>query len=172
MQNSGQDTENAVSKAKSRSYLPAVIGIGGVAVLAGIFTWVRAGSLPTISRKEFEAAKTLWSETKPPSYDVVVELKGMQPGVYAVRVENGVAISASFDGRDLKRRRTFGTWSVTGMFDTLAKDLEVDDQHGYLLLKAEFDPMYGFPVKYERMEMRTGVHDTLQWEVTKFEPRN
>lgn len=136
--------------------------------LAAFFAKVRAGQTPTISRAEFEAARTKWADSKPGNYQITVQVKGMQPGIYEVGVENNIATSASFDGRDLKRQRTFGTWAVTGMFETLARDFETNDKENYLLLKGEFDPTYGFPKRYERIEMRTGAHDALQWEVTQF----
>ena len=36
---------------------------------------------------------------------------------------------------------------------------------------AEFHPEFGIPMKYQRIEMRTGAHDALRWEVTRFEQR-
>ena len=124
-----------------------------------------------MTRDVLEMAKAKWEAHQPMSYDITVEVRGMQPGVYAVTVENGLATRATFDGRDLTRPRTFGTWAVMGMFDTLSRDLQTNDQHGHLLLGAVFDPELGIPIKYERIEMRTGAHDALQWEVTQFESR-
>ena len=146
----------------------AIVGIIAIAALVFVITRVRANSLPTITRADFEAAQQRWIDSETSNYEIAVKVEGMQPGSYEVAVQNDIATAATFDGRDLRRQRTFGTWSVGGMFDTLSRDLETNDKHGYLLLKAEFDPEYGYPMKYERMEMRTGAHDTLQWEVTKF----
>lgn len=140
--------------------------------LVAFFAKVRAGQTPTISPTEFEAARAKWDDTQPANYRIAVQVKGMQPGVYEVEVNNHIATSASFDGRDLKRQRTFGTWAVTGMFETLARDFETNKNENYLLLKGEFDPTYGFPKKYERIEMRTGAHDALQWEVTQFQVKD
>ena len=102
------------------------------------------------------------------NYDISITVSGRQPGVYAVQVQQGVAMAATLDGRDLKRPRTFGTWSVDGMFETILRDLENHELHGHLLLGAEFDSTHGFPTRYERIEMQTGVHDALHWEVTRF----
>lgn len=157
---------SASRKAPWRIFIIGLLLVGGV---IGAMVMMRAGRLPLMSRADFDAGKGVWQESKPSSYKITVEVKGMQPGVYDVVVENGIASSARFDGRDLTRQRTFGTWSVTGMFDTLARDLETNDKHDYLMLRAEFDPQYGYPTRYERIEMRTGVHDALQWEVTSFE---
>ena len=143
----------------------------GLIVAAGVIVFIRSNRLTPMSREAFEAAKSMWDSKEATDYDITVEVTGMQPGIYEVTVENGIATSASFDGRALKRQRTFGTWSVVGMFDTLARDLETQEAHDYLMLGAEFHPEFGIPMKYERIEMRTGAHDALQWEVTRFEPR-
>lgn len=146
-----------------------------VAVIAALLVTtvlvVRSRRLPIMTRDAFELARAKWESHQPMSYDITVQVSGMQPGVYTVAVDNGIATAASFDGRKLTRPRTFGTWAVTGMFDTLSRDLAMNDQHGYLLLSAVFDPDLGIPVQYERIEMRTGAHDALQWEVTQFESR-
>ena len=75
---------------------------------------------------------------------------------------------ATMDGRALTRPRTFGTWSVDGMFETLQRDLDTNEVENNLMLGAVFDETYGYPLRYERVELRTGVHDSLQWEVTRF----
>ena len=149
-----------------------VAGLVAISIVVGGVMFLRSSRLPLMSRTEFEAARALWDESNLSDYSITVQVKGMQPGIYEVGVENGIASSAKFDGRNLKRQRTFGTWSVTGMFDTLSRDLETNDKHDYLMLRAEFDPNFGFPTKYERIEMRTGVHDALQWEVTTFNPKD
>lgn len=145
--------------------------LGAVVVAAIVFgvSRIRSSSLPTITRADFEAAQQRWQDSETSNYEIGVKVEGMQPGSYEVTVQNDIATAAKFDGRDLKRQRTFGTWSVNGMFDTLSRDFETNDEHGYLLLKATFHPEFGYPLKYERIEMRTGAHDALQWEVTKFQ---
>ena len=142
-----------------------------IAAVVGVVKLVRANRLTPMTRDAFNAARSKWDSNKLTDYEITVEVSGMQPGVYEVIVENGIAIAATFDGRALTRQRTFGTWAVTGMFDTLARDLETNDREHYLMLGAEFDPEYGIPMKYQRIEIRTGAHDALQWTVTRFEPR-
>jgi len=132
---------------------------------------IRANRLPSMTKEAYTSASDLWNSRQPANYEITVEVTGMQPGIYEVVVENGLAVEASFDGRPLTRRRTFGTWAVAGMFDTLSSDLETNERENYLMLGAVFDPDFGYPVRYQRIEMRTGAHDTLQWQVTRFEPR-
>jgi hypothetical protein len=158
------------STPKKRSLWPRiVIAAVVVAILISVVAIIRSRRLPSMTREAFNVAKSRWNTNQPADYDITVQVKGMQPGLYRVSVENGLATSASFDGRDLTRPRTFGTWAVIGMFDTLSRDLDMNDQHGQLMLGAEFDPDLGIPLRYERIEMRTGAHDALQWEVTEFE---
>ena len=146
--------------------------LGGVvlAVLIALVFVVRARRLPVMTREQYEGQRAKWEELSVTDYDVTVVVSGMQPGTYDVEVRNGIAIASKFDGRDLTRPRTFGTWAVSGMFHTLAQDLETNDKHGYLKLGAEFHQDFGIPMKYQRIEMRTGAHDALSWEVTKFAP--
>lgn len=157
---------------RGASRIAFVIGASlALIVILGLVKWVRWNRLPEMTRDDFNAARANWDLHGPADYEISVEVSGMQPGVYEVTVENGIATAATFDGRALTRQRTFGTWAVPGMFDTLGRDLETHDQHGYLMLGAEFHPQYGIPMKYQRIELRTGAHDALQWTVTRFEPR-
>ena len=129
---------------------------------------IRSNALPDMARSNFETARELWDDANISSYEITVKVEGMQPGEYDVVVENDIATAASFDGRALTRQRTFSTWAVTGMFDTLSRDLETHDRDNNLMLKAIFDPELGYPAKYARIELKTGSHDALQWEVTRF----
>lgn len=138
------------------------------AMVCGVL-FIRAQRIPALTEARFRDAESLWKEQAPANYSIRVEVKGMQPGIYEVQVENHLPVKASFDGHALTRQRTFGTWAVTGMFATLAQDLETNARDNSLMLGAEFDETYGIPRRYERIEMRTGAHDALQWEVTKFE---
>ena len=138
------------------------MGIIGAVIL------IRGQRLPRLDRDRFDAAKALWEKNRIADYDISITVTGRQPGVYAVQVQQGIATAATLDGRDLTRPRTFGTWSVDGMFETIVRDLDNHDLHGHLLLGAEFDVTHGFPTRYERIEMQTGVHDALHWEVTRF----
>ena len=147
----------------------AVIAL--ISVVVAVVVAVRSRRLPELTQARFDAACARWKQHAPDSYEIEVKVTGMQPGVYGVVVDNKLPTSATFDGRPLTRPRTFGTWAVTGMFDTLAKDLETNAANGYLMLGAELDEATGIPLRYERIEVRTGAHQALKWVVTKFEAR-
>jgi hypothetical protein len=157
----------------NRSWL-SMLGVcaGVIAAIAAFFFFFRdSSSTPQLDRQAFDQHMDQWRDQKPDDYDITVAVTGMQPAVYEVTVRSGLATSATLDGRPLRDQRTFGTWSVTGMFETLRRDLRTQDEHGYLLLRCEFDPIYGYPKAYERIELRTYAHDALQWTVTRFDVR-
>jgi len=138
-----------------------------VVLVGGVFL-IRSQRLPNLDRSRFELAAAQWHENRSTDYEVEVTVTGRQPGMYVVKVENGIATESTMDGRALTRPRTFGTWSVDGMFETLQRDLDTNEVDNNLMLGAVFDETYGYPLRYERVELRTGVHDSLQWEVTRF----
>lgn len=138
-------------------------------VLMGVVLSIRAQRLPPMDRVGFDAAKSQWEDNRLMDYHIAIAVSGRQPGAYTVGVQQGIATTATLDGRDLTRPRTFGTWSVDGMFETLQRDLDTNEADGNLMLGAEFHETLGIPIRYERLEMRTGVHDSLQWEVTDFD---
>lgn len=153
---------------KPSRLVPIVLGIIVLGALVFAVSRIRSTRLPSMDRADFTAARSRWDKANIASYQIAVSVSGMQPGEYEVIVQDDLATSATFNGRALKRQRTFGTWAVTGMFDTLSRDLETHDRDGNLMLQAEFHPEYGYPTKYTRIELTTGHHDALQWEVTKF----
>ena len=145
-----------------------VFGVVCVVLICGGVLAIRGRRLPRLDRIRLDAARALWEENRETNYEISTTVTGRQPGVYAVAVQQGIAVVATLDGRDLKRPRTFGTWSVDGMFETISRDLDNQEARGNLLLGASFHETYGFPLRYERIEMQTGVHDALRWEVTRF----
>jgi hypothetical protein len=85
------------------------------------------------------------------------------------------------DGRALKEVAS-AHWSVDALFEIITRDLEnaadprrvfgVDDPD-QVLLRAEFDPEFGYPRKYQRFVIGTGRAPgagEMRWEVSRFEP--
>lgn len=139
-----------------------------LAILAIVVLKIRSQRLPVLDSASFTAAQARWQEQTAKDYEIEIVVSGRSPGNYSVRVEQGIAKAATLDGRDLTRPRTFGTWSVDGMFETLQRDLDTNADRNNLMLGAEFHPVWGIPMRYERIEMQTGMHDALQWHVTHF----
>ena len=156
------------AKQQSSRWLLRVIGFVLVLAIVGGVLAIRGSRLPRLDRARFDAARARWDENRESDYEISIQVKGRQPGVYEVQVQQGIATTAKLDGRALTRPRTFGTWSVDGMFETISRDLDNQEVLGNLLLGARFDETHGFPLRYERIEMQSGVHDALHWEVFRF----
>jgi hypothetical protein len=140
----------------------------GLVIAAMIVVAIRR-SLPALSGERLQAAQRQWEEAAPRHYKIEITVSGAQPAVYFVEVESGEPTSATRNDIPLKQRRTWETWTVPGMFDTLASDVEtLADGPGTLVVRCAFDPQYGFPAQYERIEMGTGQQ--VSWVVTHFDP--
>jgi len=160
-------------------YLLGGLFVGGIIAL-GIIRWKYGDPLPEMSPADYFAAKDKWKASAPENYDIEVEVTGTRPATYRVQVRGGVAVAASIvdqQGQETPQmqQRTFGTWSVPGMFGTMSKDVEVLEKHAKgkadkfpprLTLRAEFDPKYGYPAAYRRIQWRSAVE--VKWRVTKF----
>ena len=100
---------------------------------------------------------------------------GSQPAIYRVEVRCGEAQAAWRNGAPLTTHRTFGTWSVPGMFSTISRDIEALERHAAgkaerftprLTLRAEFDAQYHYPRRDRRIQQWSTVE--VAWEVTEF----
>jgi len=153
----------------------AGIGMGLVLSLIALRS-MRYDPTPTLTPELFYAAHERWKAVAPPNYDIEVRVTGSQPATYRVQVRDGEAEAAWRNGRELSSRRTFGTWSVPGMFSTISRDIEAIERHAAgkadrftprLTLRAEFDPEYSYPKRYRRIQNRSTVE--VAWEVVKFQ---
>lgn len=158
-------------------------GAGAIASLAawGFLSLVRFDAPPELTPARYYDALERWQSAAPPDYDIEVEITGPQAARYRVEVRGGEPASAERNGVPIKQRRVYGTWSVPGMFGTMSRDVEAierraagrakpDEQE--LVLRAEFDPVYGYPARYERIEWGSARGNTsaaAMWRVTRFE---
>jgi len=152
------------------------IGIGMVIVLF----FVRQANYdptPTLTPGLFEAAHERWKAAAPRSYDIEVSVTGPQASTYRVEVRDGEPQAAWRNGQPLITHRTFGTWSVPGMFATISRDVEAIERAASrgaqqpLILRAEFDGQYSYPAKYRRIDngSRKGSDAiAVTWNVTEF----
>ena len=157
--------------------------IGGMlGILATLVTLrvVNRDPTPLLTPELFYAAHDRWEEVAPPNYDIEIRVTGNQPATYRAQVRGGQAQAAWRNGQPLTTRRTFGTWSVPGMFSTISRDVEQLERQGAgkadprfppLILWAAFDPKYSYPARYRRTEWGSRKGSTAQevkWEVTEF----
>ena len=144
-----------------------------VAVALVLASGGQRSRLPEVDPTTFSAARQRWQSTGPDSYEIEIVVSGVQSAVYRAVVQDGEVQSLHRNGRPLTQRRTMGTWTVPGMFDTMQSDLDTVARAGdaaALDLRAAFHPQYGYPMRYQRVERRRwGANPDVSWEVTEFE---
>ena len=170
-----------IADASMRSSLPRVAAwlcIGsllGLVLTLIIVRWQSRDLTPDLTPEIFYAAHERWKAAAPADYDIEVRVTGSQPAVYRVEVRGGQPQAAWRNGQPLLTRRTYGTWSVPGMFSTISRDIEAIEKHRAgkadrftprLILRAEFDATYSYPRRYRRIEQWSNVD--VAWEVTDF----
>jgi hypothetical protein len=141
-----------------------------LAVIALLLLRGRTSGLPPLTRDVLRLAEQRWRKNQLQDYTIEIRVTGAQPATYLVEVRDGVAVSAKRNGHPLAQSRVFGTWSVPGMFDTLASDvarLEDPTTHSRIVARCLFNETYGYPARYDRQELDHGLQ--VAWEVTKFE---
>jgi hypothetical protein len=160
----------------SRRWLAVILGsLLALATVAAWLAFFAPDRLPAIDQARFDAARKLWNEKGPASYDMTVAVTGIEPAVYEASVRDGKPTRVLRNGSPLTQRRTLGTWSVPGMFATIAADLarasdpirinprEVQN----VTAQGEFDPRFGYPARYRRIQW--GNDYEVSWKVTKFD---
>jgi hypothetical protein len=153
--------------------------LGAMAVAAGLLTYafLNRNTTPLLTRAEYEAAADRWNANAPASYNLDLVLSGNRPGKIHVEVRDGQATKMERDGVVPIQERTWYYWTVPGMMDTIAEELEMAESPAEsfnasgaseVIQRAEFDPKYGYPRKYDRVVL--GADYETHWEITKFEP--
>ena len=148
----------------------------GLVVMIALALVPRGSASPRLTPELFRAAMAKWKQEQPRDYDIEIQVRGNQPATYFARVRDGVPQVALRNGKPLTQRRTFSTWSVPGMFATMSRDVDAlerratgqaDKSTPDLHLRATFDPRYGYPARYRRLQYQSSVE--VEWEVTRFE---
>lgn len=181
-----QETESPSENTPARAAQPPIrprwlLLLVLVLIATGAGLWSLRRPLPKVTRTELEQASRLWSESGPASYHVQVRVTGRQGARYDVRVRDGVVVEALRNGESLSPGPTLETWSVPGMFRTILLDVEGLERRSRgssdeaapstsLLLRCEFEPERGIPLRYQRIEWGNGTtNPDASWTVDKFE---
>jgi hypothetical protein len=165
-----------ISTALRRFAITTLIGIGlGVAIVLFVMRQRYYDPTPALSPAQFHAAHEHWKRHKIASYDIEINVTGPQASVYRAEVRDGEAVAAWRNGQPLQSQRTFGTWSIPGMFSTISRDIEAVERAAGsqqpLILRASFHPDYGYPERYRRIDngsRKGGDSITVTWDVTMF----
>jgi hypothetical protein len=168
----------AASSASRRFVGWTFIGLGiGLVIVLFSLRQANYDPTPTLTPALFEAAHERWKAAAPPSYDIEVRVTGPQAATYRAQVRDGEPQAAWRNGQPLNSRRTFGTWSVPGMFATISRDVEALERAAErrapppLILRAEFDAKYAYPARYRRIDngsRKGGDAIAVTWDVVEF----
>lgn len=151
------------------------LALGFVAMVT-LAMFTRGEVSPRLTPEIFRAAMAKWKQEQPRDYNIEIKVRGNQPATYFVEVRDGDPQRALRNGKPLTQRRTFGTWSIPGMFATMSRDVDALERRAAgqadkftpdLHLRATFDPRYGYPARYRRLQYQSSVE--VEWEVTRFE---
>jgi hypothetical protein len=159
---------------RSRISLPIIVGVLlGIALSLYLVRQFYADPLPSLAADDLRHAEAAWRTAAIRDYDVEVEVQARQRETYAVEVRDGTPQQAWRNGKPLKQIRTFDTWTVPGMFDTIHSDFDRADRKNEpapeLILRAVFDQRTGVPLRYKRIQW--GADLEISWQVTKFESK-
>ena len=120
--------------------------------------------MPEITRADLEAAEKKWAATKPAGYDMDITILGRQPGLVHIEVRGGAVTKMTRDGVTPAQSRTWEYWTVPEQFETIQQDFDSSETVGgfgaapgsQTILKADFDPHYGYPRRYQRFVLGIG----------------
>lgn len=156
------------SATRSLAWLKVALVGGSVGLLVALgITFALRPRTPSLTATALAGAEQRWRDAQVRDYDLELEVMGAQPARYAVEVRGGEAISAERNGIAVSQRRVWETWTVPGMFDTLASDVATLEKTDSLVVRCTFDERTGVPTSYQRVEMGTGQQ--VEWKVTRFD---
>ncbi|MEC9096844.1 MAG: hypothetical protein VX776_09440 [Planctomycetota bacterium] len=153
-------------------------------VVVGLITAIfiltnRSRRMIDVDRNILSQARDAWNTAALENYLVEVAVTTTGTDIYEVTVVDNEPVQVKLNGRSLHRRHAFDTWTIAGMLDVIAIDIEHCERWDEgraapgtcdLIIKATFDPQQGIPVKYIRMELgRPSNVGVMDWEITRFE---
>jgi len=162
----------------SAAALTLGLGAGVVMALVAILVVAiarRGPIVPVIKRDDLARAERLWDDQGPASYNMDLTIGGRQPGVVHIEVRDGKVTQMTRDGVTPSQSRTWEYWTVPEQFETIRQDFDSAETAGgfgappgtQTILKAAFDPRFGYPRRYERYVLGTNLD--VEWAVTRFE---
>ena len=155
----------------------ALGAIKGAAILLILITIVFRETMPELTPERLAAAQRLWEQQGPRSYDEDLVISGRRPGTVHIEVRDGTVTAMTREGHTPRQRRTWEYWRIESQFDTMAQDLDSAEhpttgfgapQGSRAVLRADFDPKYGYPRRYQRIVLGTDLN--VEWETTHFRP--
>jgi hypothetical protein len=145
-------------------------------VFAGIAAvpLLQSERMTDVNQEMLDAAVAKWSDNHPKSYDATISVEGAMPGQYRINVRDGKVESVSFNNSPLTLERTREVWTCDGMLRMVEQDLMTKVRlaaagNETFVTRVYFDPNYGFPKRYLRLDYHT--KSTVTWNVAEFDVR-
>jgi hypothetical protein len=138
-------------------------------VAANVILW-KYNSGRQLKPEQLAAAKQLWKEKGPRSYDLEYTLKGSVQGTYQVRVRKGEVVYAEPDPRPLEEKEYYyGMPALFRYIETFMKQDAQSDKRVYV--HADFDPEDGHLLHYVRRVMGTPERLEITVQLRRLEPK-
>lgn len=159
--------------------MPRAFWIGlplGIAIAAVALTLIFRQEGEPLTAEALKEARSRWQSRGVQSYDLFVEVRGAQRGDHRIEVRNG-RVTRMTTGGEPAARTAWQHWTIDGMFDFLATELDNagqpgrahDAKPGDVELRAAFDEEFGYPRRFLRhVSMQTR---SIEWRIVSFEPR-
>jgi Family of unknown function (DUF6174) len=175
--NAAQAETNPASRKQTQTVAFLAVAALSVACVLFLVWFLLAERIPVMTEESVAAAEKLWDANGPASYDMDITIRGAQPGQVHIEVRDDKVTAMTRDNL-APPDRTWDTWTVPGMFNTLDQEfaLATNPDHenqaapgSQVWLRCQFDPKVGYPAVYHRV--MTGGGPEVYWQVTKFEPK-
>jgi hypothetical protein len=150
--------------------------LGALALVFVLSALARRDSMPDLTEAAIDEAQARWRNAAIDSYNLDLTLSGRTTGDFHLEVRSGEVVAMTRNGIAPKQRRTWSTWVVPNQFDYLRQELNGTENPAVAwnappgamaVLRAEFDPQYGYPRRYHREVLGASLEQ--RWEVTRFE---
>ena len=120
----------------------------------------RTESIPRLTRAAFDEAKRKWEASGIASYDLDLRFAGGdQQKLVHIEVRAGEVAKCLENEVPPSQKSSWDDWTVANQFAMIGEDLDKseDPANGFhvkdnvvIMLFAEFDPQYGYPLAYNR----------------------
>jgi hypothetical protein len=130
---------------------------------------------PRLTEAEYQAAVERWEKNGPLDYDLDLQISGNRSGKVHVEVRGGDVVHMTRDGVEPDQKRTWDVWSVPGQLEMIGQEMEMAKHPAEsfgapgaaeVVMWAEFDPRYGYPLRYDRVVL--GADIETHWQTTSF----